>query len=182
MIGHRGSSASSYLADPTSPIPSHCASIVASSTLRVKATSLYTYLSLFECYKKRITLHAGESYRFDARHTAKKLKSHHALQLIALLPFLSFILLHLNIWIESVDVDRVDRGDDEVFLLHIEEVAVHTKLHSGGWVELLIESKHFVVILLRHGYAWNKPVKLSLTLTLPSPAAGVGGSLTVTVA
>ena len=37
MVGHRGSSAGSYLADPTSPIPSHCASIVASSTLRVSS-------------------------------------------------------------------------------------------------------------------------------------------------
>ena len=37
MVGHGGSSAGSYLADPTSPIPSHCASIVATSTVRVKA-------------------------------------------------------------------------------------------------------------------------------------------------
>ena len=37
MLGHGGSSAGSYLADPTSPIPSHCASIVAPSTLRVTA-------------------------------------------------------------------------------------------------------------------------------------------------
>ena len=36
MVGHLGSSAGSYLADPTSPIPSHCASIVVTSTLRVK--------------------------------------------------------------------------------------------------------------------------------------------------
>ena len=36
MVGHGGSSAGSYLADPTSPIPSHCASIVVISTLRVK--------------------------------------------------------------------------------------------------------------------------------------------------
>ena len=36
MVGHGGSSAGSYLADPTSPIPSHCASIVATSTVRVK--------------------------------------------------------------------------------------------------------------------------------------------------
>ena len=36
MVGHGGSSAGSYLADPTSPIPSHCASIVATSTLRIK--------------------------------------------------------------------------------------------------------------------------------------------------
>ena len=35
MVGHGGSSASFYLADPTSPIPSYCASIVATSTLRV---------------------------------------------------------------------------------------------------------------------------------------------------
>ena len=35
MVGHGGSSAGSYLADPTSPIPSQCASIVATSTLRV---------------------------------------------------------------------------------------------------------------------------------------------------
>ena len=35
MVGHGGSSAGSYLADPTSPIPSHCASVVATSTLRV---------------------------------------------------------------------------------------------------------------------------------------------------
>ena len=36
MVGHGGSSASSYLADPTSPIPSYCASIVATSTVPVK--------------------------------------------------------------------------------------------------------------------------------------------------
>ena len=35
MVWHGGSSAGSYLADPTSPIPSHYASIVATSTLRV---------------------------------------------------------------------------------------------------------------------------------------------------
>ena len=34
MVGHGGSSAGSYLADPTSPIPSHCASIVATSSLK----------------------------------------------------------------------------------------------------------------------------------------------------
>ena len=34
MVGHGGSSASSYLADPTSPIPFHCASIVVTSTLK----------------------------------------------------------------------------------------------------------------------------------------------------
>ena len=40
MVGHGGSSAGSYLADPTSPIPSHCASIVMTSTVRVN-TVLY---------------------------------------------------------------------------------------------------------------------------------------------
>ena len=38
MVGHGGSSAGSYLADPTSPIPSHCASIVVTSTLRVNTS------------------------------------------------------------------------------------------------------------------------------------------------
>ena len=41
MVGHGGSSAGSYLADPTSPIPSHCVSIVVTSTLRVKASLAY---------------------------------------------------------------------------------------------------------------------------------------------
>ena len=35
MVGHGGSSAALYLADPTSPIPSHCASIAVTSTVRV---------------------------------------------------------------------------------------------------------------------------------------------------
>ena len=47
MVGHKGSSAGSYLADPTSPIPSHCASIVATSTfnsyLIIKCTTLKNY-------------------------------------------------------------------------------------------------------------------------------------------
>ena len=37
MVGHGGNSAGSYLADPTSPIPSHCASVVVTSTVRVKS-------------------------------------------------------------------------------------------------------------------------------------------------
>ena len=41
MVGHGGSSAGSYLADPTSPIPSHCASIVATSTIRVNSPMPY---------------------------------------------------------------------------------------------------------------------------------------------
>ena len=41
MVRHGGSSAGSYLADPTSPIPSHCASVVATSTLRVSG---FTYV------------------------------------------------------------------------------------------------------------------------------------------
>ena len=35
MVGHERSSAGSYLADPTSPILAHCASIVVTSTVRV---------------------------------------------------------------------------------------------------------------------------------------------------
>ena len=47
MVGHGGSSAGSYLADPTSPIPSHCASIVATSTLRVNCQLLSWAAHLF---------------------------------------------------------------------------------------------------------------------------------------
>ena len=46
MVGHGGSSAGSYLADPTSPIPSHRVSIVATSTLIVKTLH---ELMLFSC-------------------------------------------------------------------------------------------------------------------------------------
>ena len=42
MVGHGGSGAGLYLADPTSPIPSHCASIVATSTVRVNYNYLLT--------------------------------------------------------------------------------------------------------------------------------------------
>ena len=44
MVGHGGSSAASYLADPTFPIPSHCASIVMTSTLRVNKENFYLTL------------------------------------------------------------------------------------------------------------------------------------------
>ena len=53
MVGHGGSSAGSYLANPTSPIPSHCALIVATSTLRINDKNtlklllrLYTFQQL----------------------------------------------------------------------------------------------------------------------------------------
>ena len=41
MVGHGGSSAGLYLVDHTSPIPSHCASIVVTSTLRVNVKNLH---------------------------------------------------------------------------------------------------------------------------------------------
>ena len=67
--GMGGSSAGSYLADPTSPIPSHCALIVATSTVRVNHitsglmngnecspwesdTSYYYWIRLFSRYLK----------------------------------------------------------------------------------------------------------------------------------
>ena len=50
MVGHGGSSAGSYLADPTSPIPSHCASIVATSTLRVNVAFKVSNLAFPPCH------------------------------------------------------------------------------------------------------------------------------------
>ena len=46
MVRHGGSSAGSYLADPTSPIPSHCASIVATNTVRVNSIPMVGYVSM----------------------------------------------------------------------------------------------------------------------------------------
>ena len=58
MVGHGGSS-SLYLADPTSPIPSHCASIVVTNTLRVNTTEL-THTSI--CLEERDSLHPENLY------------------------------------------------------------------------------------------------------------------------
>ena len=53
MVGHGGSSASLYLADPTSPIPSHCAPIVVTSTLRVNLVFLSSAASMRLCMGSR---------------------------------------------------------------------------------------------------------------------------------
>ena len=50
MVGHGGSSAGSYLADATSPIPSHCASIAATSTLRVKLLQVTLFVLTYIMY------------------------------------------------------------------------------------------------------------------------------------
>ena len=56
MVGHGRSSASSYLADPTSPIPSHRASFVVTSTLRVKNENRVHYLTVMHPHGE-VTLH-----------------------------------------------------------------------------------------------------------------------------
>ena len=58
MVGHAGSSAGSYLADPTSPIPSHCASIVVTSTVRVKIQ--HTCAELLGNHFSFISLHGKQ--------------------------------------------------------------------------------------------------------------------------
>ena len=57
MVGHGGSSAGSYLADPTSPIPSHCASIVATSTLRVKVSTENTVFVCHSISRRKYNAH-----------------------------------------------------------------------------------------------------------------------------
>ena len=61
MVGHGGSSAGTYLAYPTSPIPSHCASIVTTSTLRVNCWNqlLHTFILHVVNYSKTGGKHAG---------------------------------------------------------------------------------------------------------------------------
>ena len=57
MLGHGGSCAGSYLADPTSPIPSHCAviilfqsaSIAVTGTVRVNI-SAFVYTTVWQIY------------------------------------------------------------------------------------------------------------------------------------
>ena len=53
MVGHGGSCAGSYLPDPTSPIPSHCASIVVTSTLRVNLNVFHEFL-FYVCSRRDI--------------------------------------------------------------------------------------------------------------------------------
>ena len=47
MVGHGGSCAGLYLSNPTSPIPSHCASIVSTSTVRVKSLEKFKEIEYF---------------------------------------------------------------------------------------------------------------------------------------
>ena len=54
MLGHGGSSAGSYLADPTSPIPSHCAVIILLKSVPVNQLSrleLKQYSFIFQLTK-----------------------------------------------------------------------------------------------------------------------------------
>ena len=57
MVEHGGSSAGSYFADPTSPIPSHSASIVATSTLRVNGITTSNFL---QTHSKKVII-SGEN-------------------------------------------------------------------------------------------------------------------------
>ena len=90
MVGHGGSSAGSYLADPTSPIPSHCASIVMTSTVRVKPNACAWDISIWVVYvviPPRQTVYSytgsnmGEGFMHDStiEHviTSKEHKHHH---------------------------------------------------------------------------------------------------------
>ena len=79
MVGHGGSSAGSYLADPTSPIPSHCTSIVATSTLRVKPllsnlllknNAVLLNLSTTYCVVIQHELHSLQLHQFTDRAVA----------------------------------------------------------------------------------------------------------------
>ena len=57
MVGHGRSSAGSYVADPTSPLPSHCASIVVTGTLRVNQYLSQLFLLIILQHCKKVILH-----------------------------------------------------------------------------------------------------------------------------
>ena len=70
MVGHGGSSVGSYLANPTSPIPSHCASIVATSTLRVNIDIISEglivgYLDVFQIISAQKLVKSGNYLASD---------------------------------------------------------------------------------------------------------------------
>ena len=74
MVGHGGSSAGSYLTDPTSPIPSHCALIVATSTLRVKAILCSRFENIGNtCYMNSIlqSVYCLEPFKADLERLEK---------------------------------------------------------------------------------------------------------------
>ena len=60
MVGHGGSSAGSYLADPTSPIPSCCASIVVTGTLRVKKSVGISFRFIVKHFDNKVTRAVGK--------------------------------------------------------------------------------------------------------------------------
>ena len=101
MVGHGGSIASSYLADPTSPIPSHCASIVATSTVRVNVCmdlpfdkqTTSRFITGFTSYD----LHTLVSHYYD---TAGIRKKYHYIQTtkISSINFNCFVIVGILMW------------------------------------------------------------------------------------
>ena len=77
MVGHGGSSAGSYLADPTSPIPFHCASIVATSTSRVKGHETVLYIIAAQLTSETCTVywsHKDTLQAFDQKQCGNNSK------------------------------------------------------------------------------------------------------------
>ena len=98
MVGHGGSSAGSYLADTTSPIPSHCASIVATSTIRVNM-NLKLRLSVLSLEYRYAAMTADRGQlRWGNEQQEKKRKQEQSKQKEQLQPsvFLLYALLHLG--------------------------------------------------------------------------------------
>ena len=74
MVGHGGSSAGLYLADPTSPIPSHCASIVVTSSSRVGIT----YKNYTRIFFGKYICSTDIQCIMHVRDSTKKNSNHHA--------------------------------------------------------------------------------------------------------
>ena len=100
MVGHGGSSAGSYLADPTSPIPSHCASIVATSTVRVNSV-------LWFCF------HQYSYYgNYSNWYTQASFCSDNSTNTMTFLPasFGSVLLLTLKVLVATIDAQWEGMG------------------------------------------------------------------------
>ena len=99
MVGHGGSSAGSYLADPTSPIPSHCASIVATSTLRVNGHRIWWNYKIYKVSIPIPRTYSGVECSAEGLHALNTIASYHVIPLEGAWPdFGGFCLLQVYIW------------------------------------------------------------------------------------
>ena len=136
MVGHGGSSASSYLADPTFPIPSHCASIVVTSTVRVNGS---VYLAMFQTWLKIALIKIILS-------PTNNIKANIVLLIWNSLHDLS---LYVNP-IPPIPCNSLSQlGDVRRFALSYECLSTSEVAHTPGKIEYKVKNKRMITSLLQ---------------------------------